>query len=124
MSALTKSCRHYGYENGMVCAKGMDIRAVHGDALACCRDPKKACPAREDYTTDEIAAAEEQSAKQMEDGFTVISAIVAEGKTAPGDSGHVGCPKCGAGMVLFTFSPSNGHLHAVCSTPDCFEVHQ
>ncbi|WOF75332.1 hypothetical protein QMT40_003003 [Parvibaculaceae bacterium PLY_AMNH_Bact1] len=124
MSALTGSCRHYGYENGMVCAKGMDIIALYGNVLACCRDPKKACPAREEYTADELAAAEEQSAKQMEDLFTVIRAIVAEDKTAPGDSGSVACPKCGAGNVDYLFSSSNGHLHAVCSTPKCFEVHQ
>lgn len=124
MSALTGSCRHYGYENGMVCAKGIDIRAEHGCVLACCRDPQKACPAREEYTADEIAAAKEQSARQMEDLFLVIRTIVATGNTKPGDKGQIACPKCCAGNVDYLFSSSNGHLHAVCSTAGCFEVHQ
>lgn len=124
MSALTKSCRHYGYDEGVRCAVGINILAVHGNVTACCSDPKRTCSRREEYTADEIAAAKEQSTKQMEDLFLVIRTIVATGNTKPGDKGQIACPKCCAGNVDYLFSSSNGHLHAVCSTPDCFEVHQ
>lgn len=38
--------------------------------------------------------------------------------------GSFDCPACGTGKVRFGRARTNGHLHAACSTPQCFAVMQ
>lgn len=40
-----------------------------------------------------------------------------------GDHGRLDCPGCGVGQIRWSRA-RNKHLHAACSTPNCFQVMQ
>lgn len=71
----------------------------------------------------------EAEAKELEEMFQKIdkarAAIVAHcggkwKKGAPGASGCIDCPVCGAaGTLRFSRSGYNGHIHAGCVTDNC-----
>lgn len=121
MSANAKHCRHYAYDGEMICRAGLDIGKVHGNALACLPNPKKPCDQRAEFTAEEIKA--EETAWKA--GFVrMVLCVEALPEPVPGASGHVECPACKTGRIDYVYSPSNSHLHARCTTPECFEVHQ
>ena len=43
------------------------------------------------------------------------NAILATGR----ESGEIDCPICMTGKLLFSVAPSNGHVHAHCTTRLC-----
>lgn len=118
-------CRHYSYELGLrgrgsMCAAGCDMSAP--GAFLPCMPPDiqrgATCTKREDWTDEERAAWKAWGAHHIERMFVVFAAI-------PDDfGGEVPCPACGAGRVSYSRARSNGHLHAACSTPNCFAVMQ
>jgi|GEM_PF-5641858 len=121
MSARTGSCRHYDYDNGPECKAGLDIRKVHGNVLACLRNPEGKCSLRVEFDAAEVrkGAAEAEASWEM---FVKVLGLIGPGD--PGDTGEVPCPMCEGGTISFAFTRCNGHLHARCSTTDCFGVIQ
>lgn len=120
-------CRHYSYwgggilrGGGPVCALNVPLTAP-GAALACMpldHQRGATCSAREEWTEEERAASAAWSRHHMERLLVVMAAL-------PDDaSGEIACPACGTGRVRYARARSNGHLHAACSTPNCFAVMQ
>lgn len=113
-------CRHYGYTMGLkggpTCGAGVDNTSP-GGALPCMPDAKVSCEARQDWTAAERAAWEAWSREHRERAVAVLIAI-------PDDrQGRMDCPGCGTGKVSWARA-SNGHLHAGCTTPNCFTIIQ
>jgi len=105
----------------MVCHAGLDIGKVHGNALACIVEPKQPCDLREEFTVAEIVAKRTAMEAAMKRLFQCLAVLP---EPVPGASGDVACPACKVGRISYVFSSSNAHLHAHCSTDDCFNVHQ
>ena len=76
------------------------------------------CERREDWTEKERAAWEAWSVHHVERMVRVFAEMPKEG------DGRFACPACGTGIVSYARARSNGHLHAACSTPQCFAVMQ
>jgi hypothetical protein len=82
-------------------------------------DPTAECPKREEWTAAEREASKAWSAEHME-RLRVVMLNIPEGfgpATMP-------CPGCGVGTVHWGRARSNKHLHAHCTTPNCFGVIQ
>lgn len=113
-------CRHYGYKLGLrggpMCAAGVDNTGGTG---ACMPEPRGTCPSRQDWTADERATWRAWYEQHMERIGVVFAAI-----PEAGAAGEVACPGCGVGRVSWSRASNNGHIHARCSTRDCFEVMQ
>jgi hypothetical protein len=119
-------CRHYDYETGMtgrgpICGLAIDLSAPRA-ALRCMPPDStqgETCEKREDWTSKERAAwqawLEEHTARTA-----IVMAVI----PAKGYSGNLPCPGCGIGMVSWSRTHSNNHLHARCSTPHCFAIMQ
>lgn len=76
-------------------------------------------------TPEEIAAEAAESTRRIELMGKARAAIVAAlggawhgKKNRSGGSGRVNCPNC-AGMLSYSRSANNGHIHAKCSTAGC-----
>jgi len=121
MSAKSGHCRHYAYEGRMICRAGVDIGKVHGNALACLPNPKRPCDQREEFTAEEVEAENVRWKAIFERMVLCLAALPG---AMPGTSGHIDCPACKTGRIDYVFSPGNGHCHARCTTPECFEMHQ
>lgn len=121
MRAVSGCCRHYDYDGAPKCKAGLDIRKVHGNVLACISLPKTECERRAVFTAEEVAEASAKSEAAFELFAKVLTLI---GPGDPGDAGEVLCPKCEEGTISYAFARCNGHLHARCSTVDCFGVIQ
>lgn len=127
-------CQHYERGNGadMVCAKGMDLKAVQivpvgergikwgpcieGHTLP---DPVAACPhwiRRTREQGEKRADAVEKSMRQ----FTVVMPVVAKWrkKYPRGKAEIIECPKC-KGKLHLTQSAYNGHVWGKCETEGC-----
>lgn len=131
----TKHCRHYSYERGPTgmlfgeegcgptCAVGVDLMSEPGAARRCmpsdCSDPFPVCSQREEYTDAERAAYEAWRDESIAQSLRIVASIPRDG-----DYGELPCPRCGSGTITWGRASSNGHLHAGCSTPDCFGVIQ
>lgn len=130
----TEHCRHYGHRNtglaglmrgdrgGPSCAVGCDNRSEPGAASAC-MPPEfqngRTCSQRENYTPEERATWLAWRDRHIRRTVVACSSIPDEGT-----SGHVPCRACGTGTITWAGARLNGHLHAACSTPGCFEVIQ
>lgn len=115
-------CRFYSYSPGLTggpgCEAGVD-NTVPGGTAPCMPNPDKPCASRVDWTADERAAWEAWSAEHRERLVVVMTAIPADGY-----EGRMACPGCGTGTVTWGRARSNNHLHAGCSTPNCFRIMQ
>ena len=116
-------CRHYAYKGGLVdggprCAAGVD-NSGPGGALPCMPDPRAPCPSRQDWSEQERAAWQAWEAEHRQRMVVIMTAIPREGF-----DGRMLCPGCGAGIVRWGRARSNNHLHAACTTPNCFQVMQ
>ena len=121
-------CRHYSYsmeafrrgDGGPQCAVGCVLSAP-GSSQPCMPPDNQhgaTCSAREDWTEEERSAWKAWSAHHRERMLVVFAAL------PDGPSGTVPCPACGTGTVSYARARSNSHLHAACSTPNCFAVMQ
>lgn len=118
-------CRHYSYELGLrgrgaMCAAGCDMSAP-GSTLPCMPPDSQrgaTCAKRGDWTAEEQAAWKAWSDHHIERMLTVFAVMPKD------EGGTFKCPACGTGTVSYVRARSNGHLHAACSTPQCFSVMQ
>jgi len=117
-------CRHYSYERGLRggprCAVGIN-NSEPGGAAACMPPPVengKTCQKREEWTEAERAA----STAFTNNCLARICAIMAH-IPSTGSGGTFMCPVCD-GTVSWSRAGRNGHIHAHCSTPNCFSVMQ
>lgn len=118
-------CRHYSYEFGLrgrgpMCAVGCDMSAP-GAALPCMPAGSQRgaiCERREEWTDAERAEWRAWSDHHQERMLAVFAVLPEDA------SGSFECPACGTGTVRYARARSNGHLHASCSTPQCFAVMQ
>ena len=119
----SKHCRNYSYELGLrgrgpLCAAGVDLSGP-GAARPCMPSPAgDPCPQRSEFTDAERAAWRAAVDRRLERMAVALSSIPSIGAV-----GHVRCAACGEGEIRWSRAP-NGHLHASCSTPDCFSVMQ
>lgn len=117
-------CRHYSYgfglgpDRGPGCAAGVN-NSEAGGVLPCMPDPKVPCPSREDWTSEERQTWRAWQEAHMVRMLTVMAEI-----PSAGFDGQMQCPGCGVGTLRWTRARSNRHLHAACSTPNCFQVIQ
>ena len=119
-------CKHYSYikpefprstkitlsSEGPQCAVGCDP-STFGDR--CYPDPTDVCSKRENWSDKEKAIWEEwqhHHVSRMLVCLDVIPSDVGEGSFT--------CPACGTGTLRWSRARSNRHLHALCSTPNCF----
>ncbi len=118
-------CRHYSYDRGIrgrgsICAVGCDMSAL-GSSLPCMPPDfqrSATCAKREDWTDEERMTWKAWSDNHIARMLVVFAAL-------PDDhGGTIPCPACGTGRVDYSRARSNGHLHAACSTPNCFSVMQ
>lgn len=124
-SIARQHCRHYSYElgfrgRGPMCAVGCDMTAP-GASLPCMPPGSQhgaTCGRREDWTDEERASWQDWSDHHRERMLVVFA------HTPDGPSGTFQCPACGTGTVSYARARSNGHLHAACSTPQCFAIMQ
>jgi hypothetical protein len=121
-------CRHYSYDDGPQCARGVDLSGP-GAAAPCMPDSKVAvaCNLREEHTDEERAAWEEwrnERAARMIKVLALIPGSSRDRKNKPfwGQRGEFACPACPDGKVRWVRAPSNGHVHAACTTEGCFGV--
>lgn len=120
-------CRHYGSWGGGILRGGgptcaMNVPLIEPAARNACMPPDSqrgaTCSAREEWTASERAAWKAWSDHHRERMLVIFAAI-------PDDyGGEIPCPACGTGRVRYARARSNRHLHAACSTPNCFEVMQ
>jgi predicted RNA-binding Zn-ribbon protein involved in translation (DUF1610 family) len=141
----TQHCRHYSYRNtglaglrsgdhgGPQCALGIDLSAP-GASKACmpagtfpALPHDQQCASRADYTAAERAEWKRWTDSRLERMRTIMPMIPGSSADTKkrehwGDSGSFACPACGTGTVRWSRARSNGHVHAVCTTPNCFGV--
>lgn len=125
-------CRHYSYEGGMKggprCAAGVDMTAPGSTRPCMPLDGKApACDKREEFTQPEReawAAYRADSMIRMSKIMPLVPGSSRDRKNRPewGKRGSFDCPGCGEGAVHWSRSPYNGHVHAACTTPNCFAV--
>lgn len=117
-------CRHYGYVSGLgrdagpKCKAGED-NSGPGGSIPCLPDPTVACAIRQEWTADERAAWAAWAAEHRERMLVILTSIPRDGY-----QGEMQCPGCGIGTVRWSRARSNNHLHAGCSTPNCFGIMQ
>jgi hypothetical protein len=121
-------CRHYEYNDGPQCARGIDLSGF-GAAQVCMPDSKVAvcCEMREEHTAEERTAWEAWRNERAGRMILILAQIPGSSrdrKNKPewGKSGEFACPACEGGKVRWARARSNGHVHAGCSTPDCFGI--
>jgi len=128
-----KHCRHYNYEGGLKggprCAVGVDL-SQPGSTQACMppKDGMAACAKREENTEAERAAWEAYREQSMERMVKIMPLIPGSSRDRKkrdhwGKQGAISpCPGCGEGTVRWVRSSYNGHIHAACTTVNCFAV--
>ena len=124
-------CRHFtGLMNG-TCNAGIAYLSVRGesngrgftypcfgnDATATCDRCVKRTPEEARREVD----AEEIESRKMLDAVRKVRDHARERGLRRGNGGAstMPCPKCGTGVVSYSVTSCNGHLHGVCSTPRC-----
>lgn len=133
-------CHHYEYvraakDYGPKCAVGIDLQ--NGVSVAACMPDAPVsvaasaqCAWREEHTDEERAAWKAWQAERQFRMFLVLAEIPGSSrdkKNKPfwGQRGEFECPACKAddksGTVRWARAPSNGHVRAACTTPDCCE---
>ena len=127
-----RHCRHYSYQfddfvsgaRGPQCAAGVDLSGP-GASRPCMPLPieGKPCPSRDDWTDQERSCAITVRRAAMNRLSIGLAALPprAKDKSDWGACGEVKCPSCETGMIQWSHSIRNGHLHARC-TAGCFEV--
>lgn len=88
------------------------------------KEPNEGCSLMEIPTAEEQAAEEEEFRKLFARTYTARAAIVAHlggpwKRGMAGSNGSIKCPVCNAGMLSFSRSGYNGHIHASCATEGC-----
>ncbi|WP_315768308.1 hypothetical protein [Bradyrhizobium sp. SZCCHNR2012] len=119
----SRHCRHYSYVrcDGPRCEAGIDLSTPAAASPCMPSEHQKGatCDWREEYTDVEREARQQW----LIDAAARATLIVAEIPENSG-SGRMPCPACGTGTVQWVRARSNGHLHAGCSTTNCFSVMQ
>lgn len=121
----TQHCRHYSYKPGAgpQCAAGC---ALPASVLHCLPAPRETCPKREEYTAEERAVWRAYREERMARLILIMARVPGTSRTKNdgrwGEVGSFNCPACGTGTVHWSRARSNGHLHARCTTPNCFDV--
>jgi hypothetical protein len=126
----TRHCRFYSYELGGPCCAGGILLTGPGDAMKCMPPVAQqgaTCDFREEYTDAERAAWDAWCTTRAARMLIVLAQIPGSStdrKNMPewGNQGEIDCPGCLVGKVRWLRARSNGHLRAVCSTPNCFSV--
>jgi len=128
-----KHCRHYSYEPGLKggprCAVDVDL-SQPGSTQACMppKDDMPVCAKREENTEAERAAWEAYREQSMERMIKIMPMIPGSSRDRKnrdhwGKQGAIfPCPGCGEGTVRWVRSSYNGHVHAACTTVNCFAV--
>lgn len=120
-------CRHYSFDlqalrsggAGPCCALGLDLSAPGASTLCMPETHRKGvCGLRQDHGAEERAAWKAWQQQSIERSLRVLAAIPS------GPHGEFPCPACGNGTVRFVKAAVNGHLHAACSIPHCFQIIQ
>ncbi len=124
-------CRHYDYDVhgiGPKCARGVDLTAP-GASKVCMPDAKEAvaCELREEHTEEERAIWKAWRDERAARTIVILAQIPGSSrdrKNRPewGKQGQFDCPCCDGGVVRWARAPTNGHVHAGCSTPGCFGI--
>ncbi len=123
-------CRHYDYVmgEGPRCGRGVDLSAP-GAARPCMPDSNVAvaCNLREEHTEAERAAWTAWCNERAGRMILILADIPGSSrdeKNRPewGKSGEFPCPACEGGKVRWARARSNGHVHAACTTPNCFGI--
>ena len=131
----TKHCRHYSYNSEAgkpECARGLlapgeytrKCWPIKGEGLRKIETP---CSGREEYTSDERAAWDAFCSEAVKRTLQILPLIPGNSNDARnrpewGKSGEFECPACKVGKVRWVRARINGHVHAACSTPFCFQV--
>ena len=82
-------------------------------------EPTVACTARQEWTAAERAAWKAWGDEHHKRMVVIMTAIPRDGY-----QGEMPCPGCGCGVVRWSRARSNKHLHARCTTPNCFGIMQ
>lgn len=127
----THHCRHYSYDGGPRCAVGIDLSApgagkkcwpIHPDSVV------EECDKRAEYTDEERAAYKEWAAERLIRTAVIVNEIPGDGdrrkRDGWGKTGEFSCPGCKTGTVKWSRSRVNGHIHAYCTTENCFSIIQ
>jgi ssDNA-binding Zn-finger/Zn-ribbon topoisomerase 1 len=111
-------CQYFDRGGPNLCAKGHSLKHMSMANMPCWSgEGRKDCPDRKWLTRDKEAerATEAEIDAIFEMAVDVRAKIEATGRK----QGEISCPKCGR-PLRFAFSEYNGHLHACCTTPGCF----
>lgn len=116
-------CRHYDYapaRGGPSCAVGVDNAAATAPCMPLEFIRGATCEKREEWTAEERAAWEAWADEHMRRTIVVLTAIPSDMASGVLDP----CPGCGEGTVRWARAGRKRHLHAHCTTPNCFSVMQ
>lgn len=135
----THHCRHYSYREaktwgdpyGPTCAAGCDLSAPGATRQCWPRGENgegQGCPKREEYADAERAAWESWCNARLDRARIIMPAIPGSSdhkkRERWGEDGTFPCPACKTGIVNWSRASNNGHVHAYCSTPNCFSMMQ
>lgn len=126
-------CNHYrAMSDHKTCKVGVSYDSFKGMSFenhpCFCKpgsDPNAGCSLMEMPTSEQLAEEEAYFAKRFEMTGKARAAIVQHlggpwKQGAPGASGTIDCPVCGAEKSLrFSRAGYNGHIHAACQTENC-----
>jgi len=79
----------------------------------------KPCPKCEFPTDEEIKAHDAENTAYCNRMLSARIAIVSATGGKHGVAGSIACPVCKTGMLKYSVSGYNGHIHAACSTDGC-----
>ena len=118
----TEHCRHYEYDHGPKCARGI---VLDGSVVKCLpgRAVREMCDKREEYTAEERKEWRAWAAARMMRVLALVAEVPGssrdkKNRSGWGDSGTFSCPTCG-GVVRWSRSRVNGHAQAACATEHC-----
>lgn len=112
----TNHCRHYSYERGPKCARGLDF--APGDAVKKCMPlgdgEKSICPKRQEYTEQERQDWDRWQTLSLRRLSAVLKALPAP--IPERTSGSMTCPNCGG---VTNYSRWVGGAALSCAKADC-----
>ena len=122
---LRGKCRHFNGVQNETCKAGVsyDSLSVKGYGIPCVASAKDhtLCAHYEALTEQEIAeeiAWEKAEMAKFEKAMPLINRIKREHKRRDA-TGEEPCPACRIGMLRWSHSAINGHVHGCCSTEGC-----
>lgn len=129
--SATHHCRHYSYDREKMqprCAWGIDLVTEPKSTNQCMPPGLQGltkCDYREEFTDVERVAWEEWRNKSALRALAILALIPGTSRKRDihwGGTGRFQCPACVEGVVRWLRVKQNGHLHAACTTPGCFEI--